>query len=84
MSNRCEIATADVYGDVYVAVQDGPATGIYGPDGENLITFFADAGKDINELTLKLIVSAYRRGMQHGIFAGEALARMEIRKALGL
>ena len=83
-SNEYEIATAEIGDDVYVAVQDGEMTHVYDPDGEKTITFYNNTGKGINELTLRLIVAAYRRGLRHGIDTGKTTARLEIRRALGV
>ena len=84
MSEKREIAVAEVFGDVYTAVQDGAQTRIYDTDGDNVITFVAGRGENINNQTLYLIVLGYIIGVGHGTNAGREMARMEMRKALGL
>ena len=84
MSEEREIAVAEVFGDVYVAAQYGAQTHIYDADGDNVITFVAGMGENINNQTLYLIVFAYIRGAEHGTHTGREMARMEMRKALGL
>lgn len=68
-----EIATVEINGDVFVATQTGSTINIYDADGNNMITFYHCSEKQINEFTLQLIVSAYRRGYQRGIDVGKAL-----------
>ena len=84
MSYEHEIAAAEVFGDVYVAAQDGAQTHIYDTNGDNVITFVAGRGENINNQTLYLIVLAYIIGVGHGTNSGREMARMEMRKALGL
>ena len=84
MSEEREIAVAEVFGDVYVAAQDGAQTHIYDTDGDNVITFVAGRGENINNETLYLIVLGYIIGVGHGTHTGKEMARIEIRKALGL
>ena len=85
MSEEREIAVAEVFGDVYTAVQDGAQTRIYDTDGDNVITFVAGrGGENIDNQTLYLIVLGYIIGMGRGTNAGREMARMEMRKALGL
>lgn len=84
MNEKAELATEEYRGDTFVAVQEGSTTHIYGPDGDKLISFYANIGSAIDALVLGLIVRAYYRGLGVGITNGDAMARADIRQALGL